>query len=350
MTIRTAGTGAEAENATVAPALMRAAVHTRYGPPEVVEIKAVPRPVPGENDVLVRVHATTVCAADWRLRKADPILVRFINGFWGPTKIPILGMEFAGTVESVGSVVTRFGVGDEVFGSTGFKFGAHAEYVYLPETGGVALKPVNMTLEEAAAVLFGGISALHFLRLGKVQAGQKVLIYGASGSVGVFAVQLAKHFGAQVTGVCSTRNLDLVKSLGADEVVDYTKQDFSGAGQIYDAVFDMVGKSGYSRTLKCLKRGGLFVQVGAYGGMLSILAGMLRGMWVSMTGAAKVIGGVATAAPGDQALLKELVEAGKLRTVIDKRYSLDQIAEAHRYAEAGHKRGHVVVLFEPASR
>jgi NADPH:quinone reductase-like Zn-dependent oxidoreductase len=329
---------------------MKAAVYTRYGSPDVLEIKNVEKPVPRDNEVLVRIYATTVCAADWRMRKADPFFVRFMNGLWRPKKLHVLGMEFAGTVESVGKAVTRFGEGDLVFGSTGFKFGAHAEYVCLPEDAALAMKPVNMTLEEAAAVLFGGVSALYFLRKAKIQAGQKVLIYGASGSVGIFAVQLAKHFGANVTGVCSTSNLDLVKSLGADEVVDYTREDFSRAGRVYDIVFDTVGKSGFSRSLKSLKRGGFYVRVGGSGRLSSILGGILRGMWISFTGAAKVLGGVARGAAGDLSFLKGLIEAGKLRTVIDRRYSLDEIAEAHRFAEAGHKKGHVVILLEQTSR
>ena len=328
---------------------MKAAVYTRYGPPEVLEIKDVEKPVPKDNEVLVRVHATTVCAADWRMRKADPFIVRFMNGIRAP-KIHILGTEFAGKVESVGKAVTRFREGDEVVGSTGFKFGAHAEYVCVPEDGQLAIKPVNMEFEEAAAVLFGGVSALHFLRKAKLQAGHKVLIYGASGSVGVFAVQLAKHFGAHVTAVCSTANLDLVKSLGANEVVDYTREDFSRAGRVYDIVFDTVGKSGFSRSLKSLKRGGSYVLVGGSGRLSFILELILRGMWASLTGAAKVITGVTSPAAGDQAFLKGLVETGKLRTVIDRRYSLDEIADAHRHAEAGHKKGHVVVLLDRTSR
>jgi NADPH:quinone reductase-like Zn-dependent oxidoreductase len=328
---------------------MKAAVYTRYGPPEVVQIKNVEKPAPKDNEVLIRIHATTVCAADWRLRKADPFFIRFLNGLWKP-KIDILGMEFAGKVESVGKAVTRFGVGDQVFGGTGFKFGAHAEYACLPEHGALAIKPVNMTFEEAAAVLFGGISALHFLRRAKIQAGQKVLIYGASGSVGTFAVQLAKHFGAHVTAVCSAANLELVKSLGADEVVDYTREDFSRAGRVYDIVFDTVGKSEFSRSLKSLKRGGFYVRVGGSGRLLSILGGILGGMWVSITGAGKVISGMAAGAKADQSFLKGLIEAGKLRTVIDRRYSLDEIAEAHRYVEAGHKKGNVVIVLEQTSR
>jgi NADPH:quinone reductase-like Zn-dependent oxidoreductase len=329
---------------------VKAAVFTRYGPPDVLEIKDVEKPVPRDNEVLVRVHAATVCAADWRMRKADPFMVRFMNGLYRPRKFNVLGAEFAGMVETVGKAVTRFKEGDEVFGAPGFKFGAHAEYICLPEDGLLAMKPVNMTFEEAAAVLFGGFSALHFLRKAGIRAGQKVLVYGASGSVGVFAVQLAKHFGASVTGVCSTANLDLVKSLGADEVVDYTREDFSSAGPVYDIVFDTVGKSGFSRSLKSLKRGGPYVLVGGSGSPGSLLELVVRGIWASVTGTAKVISGVARATAEDLAFLKELIEAGKLRTVIDKRYPLAEIAEAHRHAEAGHKKGHVVIVLVPASR
>lgn len=332
------------------PSHMKAAVYSRYGPPEVVQIKDVAKPVPKDNEVLVRIRATTVCPADWRFRKANPIFVRLMNGLWRPKKIHILGVEFAGEVESVGKAVTRFAVGDQVFGSNGFKFGAHAEYECVPEDGMLAIKPANMTFEEAAAVLFGGVSALYYLRKGEVQAGQKILIYGASGSVGVFAVQLAKQLGAHVTAVCSSANLELVKSLGADEVVDYTREDFSQAGRVYDAVFDTVGKSGISRSLRSLKRGGFYVRVGGSGRLASILGGVLLEMWTSLTGAAKVIGGVARTAPGDLAFLKGLIEAGKLRTVIDRRYSLEEIVEAHRYVEAGHKKGNVVIVVEPASR
>lgn len=329
---------------------MRAAVYDRYGPPEVVHIEDIGKPAPKDDEVLVRIHAATVSAADWRMRKADPLLVRFMIGLLRPEKLRVLGMEFSGTVESVGKAVTRFAVGDRVFGSSGFRFGAHAEYLCASENGTLAIKPANMTLEEAAAVLFGGVSALHFLRKANIQAGQRVLIYGASGSVGVFAVQLAKHFGAHVTAVCSAANLELVKSLGADEVVDYTREDFSKAGRVYDIVFDATGQSGFSRSLRSLKRGGCYVRVGGSGRLLAMVGGTLRGMWVSCTGAAQVVTGVATGSRGDQSFLTGLIEAGKLRTVIDRRYSLDQIVEAHRYAEAGHKKGHVVILLETASR
>lgn len=323
---------------------MKAAVYSRYGPPEVVEIKEVQKPAPKDNQVLVRVHATTVAAADWRFRKADPFLIRFMNGLARPKRITILGTEFSGTVESVGKAVTRFRAGDKVFGGTGFKLGAHAEYVCVAEDGSLAMKPVNMTFDEAAAVWFGGVSALFFLRKAKILPGQKVLIYGASGSVGTFAVQIAKHFGAQVTGVCGTANLELVKSLGADEVVDYTTEDFSKAGRVYDVIVDTVGKSGFGHSMKSLKRGGLYVLV-----MGSMLVSWFGGMWIAITGAGKILSGIAMPAPGDQAFLKELIEAGELRTVIDKRYPLAQIAEAHRHAEGGHKKGNVVVVLEPNS-
>ena len=328
---------------------MKAAVYRRYGPPEVLQIEDVEKPVPTDNQILIRVHATTVSAADWRMRTAVPVIVRFWAGLWRPTKIRILGMEFSGTVESAGDAVTRYRAGDPVFGSTGFHFGAHAEYVCLPEDAIVATKPANLPFEEAAAFLFGGVSALHFLRKANIHAGQKVLIYGASGSVGVFAVQLAKHFGAHVTGVCSTSNLDLVKSLGADAVVDYTREDFSRSGRVHDMVFDTVGKSGFSRSLRSLKRGGLYVRVGGSGRSAAILWGIVQEQWAAITGAAKVIGGVAAGTAEDLSFLKGLIEAGKLRTVIDRQYSLGEIAEAHRYVEAGHKKGHVVIVLKRTS-
>jgi NADPH:quinone reductase-like Zn-dependent oxidoreductase len=322
---------------------MRAAVYTRYGPPDVLEITDVETPVPRDNEILVRVHATTVCAADWRMRKADPAAIRLMTGLSRP-KNRILGVEFAGTVAATGKAVTRFRVGDAIFGSAGLGSGTHAEYVCLPEDSRVAIKPVNMTFEEAAAVAFGGFSALHFLRRANLQPGERVLVYGASGSVGVFAVQLAKYFGANVTAVCSTGNLDLAKSLGADAVIDYTKEDFSKSGRVYDAVVDTVGKSGISRTLKSLKRGGRYVLVAASGGSWSILGSMIRRMWISITGDVKMIGGVARGTNDDLLFLKELIEAGKLHTVIDRRYPLQEIAAAHRHAETGHKKGHVVVV------
>jgi NADPH:quinone reductase-like Zn-dependent oxidoreductase len=248
----------------------------------------------------------------------------------------------------VGKSVTRFREGDAVFGATGFRFGAHAEYACVRGDGLLETMPVNMSFEEAAAVSFGAISALYFLRKAGIGPGQKVLVYGASGSVGVFAVQLAKHFGAHVTAVCSTANLELVKSLGADAVVDYTREDFSRAGPVHDIVLDTVGKSGFSRSLRSLKRGGAYVRVGGSGRLASILGDFLREKWISLTGAARAFGGIAGGSAADLAFLKGLIEARKLRTVIDRRYPLDRIVEAHRYVEAGHKKGHVVVLLEGA--
>jgi NADPH:quinone reductase-like Zn-dependent oxidoreductase len=319
---------------------MRAAVSGRG----VVQINDVEKPAPKDNEVLVRVHATTVCAADYRLRNM-PYIVGWIIGL---RKGKILGMELAGTVDSVGKAVTRFRAGDQVFGGTGFKFGAHAEYACVLESR-LEMKPVNMTLEEAAAVAFGGLTALYFLRKANIQTGQNVLVYGASGSVGVYAVQLAKHFGARVTGVCSTANLDLVRSLGADEVVDYTKEDFSRAGRVFDMIFDTVGKAGFSRSLNSLKRGAPFVKIAPSGGLSSIPGDALREMWISITGAAKVVGGLPRNAPGDLSFLKGLIDTGKVRTVIDKRYLLQEIDEAFRYAEAGHKKGHAIILLEATS-
>jgi NADPH:quinone reductase-like Zn-dependent oxidoreductase len=318
---------------------MKAAVYSSRG---VIQVKDVETPVPKDNEVLVRIHATTICAADYRLKSFPSILAWVI----GLRKGKILGMELAGTVASVGSAVTRFRPGDEVFGGTGFKLGTHAEYACALESR-LEKKPTNMTLEESAAVMFGGLTALCFLRMAKIQAGQNVLVYGASGSVGVFAVQLARHFGARVTAVCSTSNLDLVKSLGADDVIDYTKEDFSRAGPVYDMVVETVGKAGYSRSLKCLKRGSPLVLITISGGLSSILGDIVRQQWISITGAARIVGGVTRSAPEDLSFLKRLIEAGELKTVIDRRYLLSDIAEAFRYAEAGHKKGHVVVNIAP---
>jgi len=325
---------------TMVHPLMKAAVCRR----DVVQIEDVEKPAPKDNEVLVRVHATTICAADYRIRN----MPSFIGWIFGLRKGKILGMELAGTVDSVGKAVTRFRAGDQVFGGTGFKFGAHAGYACAPESR-LEIKPVNMTLEEAAAVMFGGLTALFFLRKADIQSDRNVLVYGASGSVGVFAVQLAKHFGARVTGVCSTANLDMVKSLGADDVVDYTTQDFSTAGRVYDMVFDTVGKAGFSRSVKSLKRGAPYVRIAPSGGLSSIFGDSLREMWISITGAAKVIGGMPSPVPGGLSFLKGLIEAGALRTVIDRRYSLQEIAEAFRHAEAGHKKGHVVIVLEEQS-
>jgi len=297
----------------------------------------VEKPLPRDDEILVRVHATTVSAADWRFRKAAPFfVVRPMIGLLRPKKNNTLGLEFAGTVEKRGANVTQFRERDRVFGSMGFRMGAYAEYVCVGENRLLAVQPRNATDEEAAAIPFGGISALHFLRRAKIAAGQNVLVYGASGSVGTYAVQLAKHFGAHVSAVCSTENLELVKSLGADEVIDYTRQDFSKAGPVYDIVFDAVGKSGLRRSMRVLKRGGVLVGVG--------LSSILGGLWARMKGYRTVSGGMARSQPGDLHFLKSLVEAGKIRPVIDRRYPFTDIADAHRYVEAGHKKGNVVIV------
>ncbi len=265
---------------------------------------------------------------------------RIIFGLKEP-KRKILGSDLAGEIESVGKDVKRFKEGDHVFGTTtDLRFGAYAEYVSLPEEVVLAVKPANMTNEEAAAVHFGANTALFFLRQGNIQSGQKVLIYGASGSVGTFAVQLAKYYGAEVTGVCSTTNIELVKSLGADKVIDYTKEDFAQSGETYDVIFDTVGKSSFSACIRSLKENGIYLQ--------AVLApsGSIRGLWTSMTSSKKVIGGTAVDNTEDLVFLKELIEAGKLKPVIDRRYPMEQIAEAHRYVDKGHKKGNVVITVE----
>jgi len=324
---------------------MKAAVHHRG----VIEITDIEIPVPKDDEVLVRVHAATICAADYRFALGlRSMLGRAIAAL--RKKPIILGMELSGTVESVGKAVTRFRAGDQVFGGTGGNFASHAEFACAPESR-LEMKPGNMTLEESAAVMFGGFTALGFLREANVHAGQNVLVYGASGSVGVFAIQLAKHFGARVTGVCSTSNLDLVRGLGCDAVVDYTREDFSRTGRIYDVIVDTVGQAGFSRSLRSLKRGGPYIRVAPSGGikwsrlLLSLVGDTGRQAWISLTGAAKIIGGLPRTTPEDLTLLKGLIEAGELRTVIDRRYSLSEIGEAFRYAEGGHKKGHVVIVF-----
>jgi NADPH:quinone reductase-like Zn-dependent oxidoreductase len=318
---------------------MKAIVYTNYGPADVLRLKEVDKPTPKDNEVLIKVYATTVTAGDWHLRKGDPLFARFFTGLLKP-KNPILGHELAGEIESVGKDVTRFKKGDQVFGSTEFGSGTYAEYVTLPADGLVAIKPDNVTFEEAAAVPVGALTALYFLRKGNIRSGQKVLINGASGSVGTFAVQLAKHFGAEVTGVSSTVNVALVKSLGADTVIDYTKEDFTKNGQTYDLIFDAVGKAPYSRSKYSLEAKGCYVST-AFG--LSLLVQMLT---TSMIGGKKVIVGIAEETPEEFLFLKELVEAGKIKPVISKRYLLKQIAEAHRFVESGHKTGNAVITVD----
>ena len=329
---------------------MKAIVCTKYGPPDVLQLKEVEKPTPKDNEVLIRIHATTVRSGDVAIRSST-----YSPWFWLPGRImfglirprkTIPGDELAGEIESVGKDVTLFRKGDQVLAFTGgISFGgANAEYKCLPEDGMVAIKPANMTYEEAATVPVGGVTALQILRKGDIQSGQKVLIIGASGSVGTFAVQLARYFGAEVTGVCSTTNIEMVKSLGADKVIDYTKEDFTKSGQTYDIIFDTVIKTSFSRCKSSLKQRGVYLTTDwplvGYGG----LSGLLQALWASMVGNKKVIFGITSPNPEDLIFVKEHIEAGKLRSVIDRRYPLEQTAEAHRYVEKGHKKGNLVII------
>jgi NADPH:quinone reductase-like Zn-dependent oxidoreductase len=320
---------------------VKAAVVTRYGPPEVVEIRDMPAPVPRDNEVLVRVHASTVCYGDRMVRSGPPI-VRLMNGMRRP-KHRVLGVDLAGTVIAIGKRVTRFTPGDQVFGSRG-EFGAHAELVCVAEDHFLAHKPANMTLEDAAAIFVGGVCSLHFLRKARIQPGECVLVHGASGSLGTFAVQLAKHYGAHVTAVCSASNVDLVRSLGADEVIDYTKRDFTRESAAYDVICDVMAMAGFPRSVRALKPRGRYLFVGFPDGGLAIASTLLHGLWVHLRGRAVFMAGPAAPVQADLEFLKTLIEAGRLRSVVGRTYALRDIAEAHRYADTGHKVGNVVVL------
>lgn len=294
---------------------MKAVIYEQYGSPEVLELSDIDKPVPKENEILVKIHSTSVTAGDWRMRKADPFLVRLFNGLFRPKKVKILGFELAGTIEEVGSEITKFKKGDNVFAFCGYKFGAYAEYKVLSTKDEVELIPSNFTFEEAAVLPLGTLTALKFLRKAGVKENQNILIYGASGSVGTYAIQLAKYFNSTVTAVCGPTNLDLVKSLGADKVLDYTTQDIYKIEDKFDIIFDAVGKISKTNSKKLLNS---------------------KGKYVSVSGSAKN-------KKGDLKFIRDIIEKEKLVPVIDRKYKLEQIGEAHSYVEKFHKKGNVVI-------
>ncbi len=323
---------------------MKAIVYTKYGPPDVLQLKEVEKPTPKDDEVLVKVHAASANATDWRTMRGAPVVFRFEMGFPKP-KHTILGADIAGRVEAVGSSVTQFQPGDEVFGDIGdCGFGGFAEYVSVPENT-LVLKPANITFEEAAAAPLAAVTALQGLRdKGQIQSGQKVLINGASGGVGTFAVQIAKSFGTEVTGVCSTKKLDTTRSIGADYVIDYTQEDFTKTGQHYDLIFDAVGNRSASDYKCALSPNGICVVAGFTTMSHMLFQVMFLGSWMSMTGSKKIGHmGAAVANQKDLLFIKELLETGKVVPVIDRRYPLSETAEAIRYLEEGHARGKVVI-------
>jgi NADPH:quinone reductase-like Zn-dependent oxidoreductase len=323
---------------------MKAIVWTKYGSPDGLQLQEVDKPTPKDNEVLIRIYATTVTAADCELRSfkafsAFWLPLRIYLGLIRPTRITILGQELAGEIEAVGKDVTQYKKGDPVFAWTGLRLGGYAEYACLRENATMAIKPANMTYPEAAAVPLGGLEAWHYLN-GNIQAGQKVLIIGAGGSIGTFAVQLAKHFGAEVTGVDSTEKLDMLRSIGADHVIDYTQEDFTKSGQTYDVIFDAPGKSSFSRSKRSLKPNGQYLS--ANPGMSQ----QIRTIWNLITRPKKATSEYTSRRNEDLASLRELIEAGKIKSVIDRRYPLEQTAEAHRYVDTGRKKGNVVITLE----
>jgi len=333
---------------------MKAIVWTKYGPPNGLKLQEVEKPFPQDEEILVKIHATTVTAGDCEMRRLKlPLMlsfpVRLYAGLLRPKRIPILGQELAGEVEEVGKNVNSFKVGDQVFGTTGFGFGAYAEYICMPgepgdTQGTLAAKPTNLTFEEAAAVPTAAFEALHFLLKADIQRGKKVLIIGAGGSIGTYSIQLARYFGAEVTGVDSTEKLDLMRSTGANHVIDYTKGDYTTHGESYDLIIDVVGRSSVSRRLKLLKQGGYYFL--AYAGLSHIVLGM----WVSITSNKKLMIESASQKKEDLIFLKELIEAGKIKPVIDRCYPLEQTAEAHKYVETGQKMGNVVITVDHNSK
>jgi NADPH:quinone reductase-like Zn-dependent oxidoreductase len=326
---------------------MKAIVWTKYGPPDVLELREVDKPSPEDNELLIKIYATTVTAGDCEMRSLKfPIYLNLAMRLWRgllkPRENSILGTELAGEIEAVGKDVKGFKKGDQVFGSAGMDFGANAEYICLPDEpgemeGGVTIKPANMTYEEAATVPFGGRDALHFLRLGNVHSGQKILINGAGGSIGTYAVQLAKHFGAEVTAVDSTAKLDMLRSIGAEYVIDYTQEDFTKNGVIYDVIFDVVGTVSFSRSAKSITQSGTYLLANPVGSQ------MVLGPWTRMTSSKKVVMQTTTGTIEDLVFLRGLIEEGKIESVIDRAYPLEQIVEAHKYVETGDKEGNLVI-------
>jgi NADPH:quinone reductase-like Zn-dependent oxidoreductase len=322
---------------------MKAIVHTKYGPPDELQLKEVEKPVPRDNEVLIKIHATTVTTTDCNARnftfvpKSFMFFARIMFGFKKP-KINILGIDLAGEIEAVGKNVRLFKVGDQVFGSPGTKFGGHAEYCCVPEDGALAIKPADMPWEEAAAISLAGNTALFFIRdLAKIQTGQKILIHGASGAIGTYAVQLSRFYGAEVTGVCSATNAEMVRSLGADRVIDYNKEDFSKGDERYDFVFNVVGRTTFSQCKGILKPKGIYLE-----NMLE-LKDILKMIWTSIIGGKKIKGGMSTERAENLNFFTELIESGKLKPVIDRIYPLEKTSEAFQYVEQGHKKGNVVI-------
>jgi 2-desacetyl-2-hydroxyethyl bacteriochlorophyllide A dehydrogenase len=318
---------------------MKAIVCTKYGPPDVLQLQEVEKPVPADNEVLIKIHAASISSGDVRTRgfifpRLFWFMMRMMLGFRGPRK-KILGQDLAGEIEAVGKDVTLFKVGDQVYAYPGS--GGYAQYVCLRQDGALAMKPANMTYEEATAVPVGGCTALHILRKGNIQSGQKVLIFGASGAIGTYALQLSKYYGAEVTAVCSSSNVELVQSLGADKVIDYTSEDFTKNGETYDVVMDAVGKTSLSHCKSSLTQRGTYVSAGMP------MSYIFRQLWLSMTSSKKVKGGIAAPKAENLVVLKELIEEGKIKAAIDKTFPLEQIAEAHAYVETGHKKGNVVI-------
>jgi NADPH:quinone reductase-like Zn-dependent oxidoreductase len=323
---------------------MKAIVYEKYGPPEVLQIRAVEKPVPKDNEVLVKVFATPITVGDVRLRKADPFMARTFNGLIKP-KRNILGMNFAGRIEATGRNVKQFKSGDTVFGSTVFAFGCYAEYLTIPEEGVITKMPSDTSYEEAAVIPFGSLTSLHFLRKGNIKEGQKVLIYGASGSLGTAAIQLAKYFGTEVTGVCSTANLELVKSLGANHVIDYTKENFAHHDQTYDIIYDTVGKSPFFDSVRKLNKNGIYLNA-VHIPPFSIF----KNIWITLTSSKKIIGGISIESKEGLDFIKKLIEEGKYKPVIDRRYPFEQIVDAHRYVDQGHKKGNVVITLNQSNK